>query len=197
MVRGACIPPVDGAPATGPEHRRQGSTMESAVAVEVRRAGPGDATAIAALVRGERLNPSGLDWRRFHVAKEGGAIIGAVQVRLKGPELGSLVVRKDRRRQGVATRLLAAALDGQLGQVFLIAPATLAGLYARHGFVPLAFWRAPARVSLNLALGQAFGSLHALLVGRRPRRLKVLVRPRSEAAPRDRLRSGAQGAVPM
>ena len=146
--------------------------------IEVRPAREEDQDAIVALVRGERLNPTGLDWRRFHVACEDGALVGTVQVRPEGPELASLAVRGDRRGRGLSGRLIEAALADAAGPVFVVCQAGLCALYERHGFARWPVRRTPRAVAVHLALGQAFGTLAALLLERRrPRRLVVLRRP--------------------
>ena len=144
--------------------------------IEVRPARAEDEESIHALVRSERLNPSGLDWRRFQVACEDGVVVGAVQVRPRGPELASLAVRPDRRRRGLGGRLIEAALGGRRGPVYLIAPATLTPLYERHGFARLSVARAPGTVALDWVLGQAGGGLISLILRRRPRRIVVMAR---------------------
>lgn len=64
--------------------------------IHIRRATSRDQDAIVALVRSERLNPTGLDWPHFVVAADdGGRLVGAVQLRWLADgarELGSLIV---------------------------------------------------------------------------------------------------------
>lgn len=152
--------------------------------IHIRPARETDAETVARLVRGERLNPTGLDWRNFSVAEDedvGGGIVGAVQIRPHGPELGSLVVRADRRGRGVASRLIAAALERAESAVFVICPTALAGLYQRRGFRPTPPLATPRSVRLHYLIGQASMAL-APLRRRRPRRLVVLQRPGGKAA---------------
>jgi amino-acid N-acetyltransferase len=145
--------------------------------VEVRTARAEDEGAILALVRSERMNPTGLDWRRFHVACDDGEVVGTVQLRPVGPELASLVVRGDRRGRGLAGSLIESRLGGVAGPVFLVAPRVVAGLYLRHGFEPRWPHEVPWPVALDWALGQGLGTLNSLSRGMRPRRMMVMARP--------------------
>lgn len=96
-----------------------------------------DQVAIRTLVHSEQLNPYGLDWPNFMVAVIGPVLVGAVQLRrhLDGSrELGSLVVRKEARRRGIASRLIDALLAGTNERVLLITVEALAARYERWGF---------------------------------------------------------------
>jgi GNAT superfamily N-acetyltransferase len=88
------------------------------------------------MVHAERLNRNGLDWRRFVVATDGHGLLGAVQLRLhvdQSHELGSLVVRKDVRGRGNASRLIDAILARVATRVLLITGAAFAAHYRRWG----------------------------------------------------------------
>ncbi|MBP7240444.1 GNAT family N-acetyltransferase [Amaricoccus sp.] len=147
---------------------------------EIRAALVGEAPLIRALMKGERLNPVGVDWRNFLVAEDAGAVIGIVQLRPAGVgavEIGSLVVRADRRRGGLGRLLVDAAVAAAGSRRALIVTAfARARFYEAWGFSPIPARAAPWPVRLNLLLGQA-GGLVALARGMRPRRLVVLDRP--------------------
>lgn len=112
------------------------------MAVVIRPAVAADGAAIRALVRSTpRMNPTGLDWPNFVVAELEGAIVGVAQLRPAGAgavELGSLVVRPDRRRQGLAGRLVGAALVRATGRVLIVTGAASAHRYAPWGFARIA-----------------------------------------------------------
>ena len=77
--------------------------------ITIRPATNQDQLAIRALVRTERLNPTDLNWPNFVVAAGERGLVGAVQLRIHtagSRELGSLVVRKEARGQGIASRLI-------------------------------------------------------------------------------------------
>ncbi len=146
---------------------------------EIRSACAGDETGVRALIRGERLNPTGIRWRNFLVAETEGAVVAAVQLRPSGEgvvELGSLVVRADLRRRGLGARMVEAAL-GAAGRrrVLAITAASLAPWYGRWGFREIGPGAAPWPVRINWLMGQG-GSLVALAHLVRPRRLAVLER---------------------
>ena len=151
--------------------------------VTIRPAIETDEVAIRTLVHSERLNPYGLDWPNFMVAVIGPVLVGAVQLRrhLDGSrELGSLVVRKEARRRGIASRLIDALLAGTNERVLLITVEAFAARYERWGFRPIEPAAAPAAIRRSYRLG-SLASVTALLKFRRIRRLVIL--HRDESAP--------------
>ena len=97
-----------------------------------------DAPAIKALVYAARINPTGLDWRRFTAAlsSEGG-VIGCVQMkphRDGSRELASLVVAPAWRGQGVARALIEQLISAHPGWLYLTCRASLGALYEKFGF---------------------------------------------------------------
>jgi amino-acid N-acetyltransferase len=144
----------------------------------LRPATAADQAAIRALVRGERLNPHGLDWPRFLLATIGPVVVGAVQMRLHADgsrELASLVVARDFRGHGLAGRLVECLLASHTGPVHVITARANARHYTRWCFRAVPALRTPASVRRNFCLGQLAGVI-ALLRGRTPRRLVVLER---------------------
>lgn len=152
--------------------------------ITIRRARPDDAEAIRALVLGQpRMNPTGLDWANFHVATRAGgvgaiagAVVGTVQLRPSAPgvaELSSLVVAVPERGQGLAGRLIAAALQSAPGRVMVVTAAVNVRHYARWGFRPVPALGTPAAIRVNFMIGQA-ASVIRLVQGCRPRRMVVL-----------------------
>jgi amino-acid N-acetyltransferase len=144
----------------------------------VRQAVALDQLAITQLVHGERLNPHGLDWANFVVAVIGNTVVGAVQMRQHpdgSRELGSLVVSRAHRGQGIAGRLISALLARHPGTVHVITRHGNAGHYRRWGFDVIATGDAPRSVRRNRLFGQMASAL-ALLQGRRPRWLVILQR---------------------
>jgi len=101
-------------------------------------AGPDARAAIRAMIRDGRLNPLGLDWRRFLLARDGqGAIAGCVQVkphRDGSRELASLYVRPDLRGAGLGSRLVAAVIEREQHDLWLTCRSGLAAYYRRFGF---------------------------------------------------------------
>jgi N-acetylglutamate synthase-like GNAT family acetyltransferase len=149
------------------------------MSIKIRPALQTESDAIRALVHSERLNPNDLDWRRFLVASDGARIVGVVQMRRHADgarELGSLVVHRDLRRLGVASRLIDAMLDAEHGRVSMVTSKALAARYARWGFRPIDPHAAPNSVRCNYRIGQLVGGFVSLLKGRLPRRLVILDR---------------------
>ncbi len=164
-----------------PEHYLAGTWPPAARLtgpVLVRRAGPSDQADIVALVRGEHLNPNGLEWPRFLVATDSRGLAGAVQLRhhVDGSfELGSLVVRQDVRLRGVAEMMIDTLLGEERRPVHAVTRRELVPFFARWGFVPVKRSRASAAVRRNHLIGSLMCVL-AWLKGRRGHRLVILGR---------------------
>lgn len=109
--------------------------------MQLRRAVSSDAAAIRRLVYRERLNPLGLDWRRFWlVVDERNAVIACGQVkphRGGGRELASIVVAPHWRGRGVARALIEHLLAQSPPPLYLTCRAALQPFYARFGFATL------------------------------------------------------------
>ena len=157
-----------------------GPMTGSGTAPDIRKATAGDQPAIVALVRAERLNPNHLDWRNFIVATdEGGAIIGAAQIRphrAGARELASLVVAPHWRGRGLAGRLVDVRLAEQGDNVCVVTGRQNVRHYARWGFRPISVRDAPTSVWRNCILGQIIGGAHAIVTRRPVNRLVVLSR---------------------
>ena len=147
--------------------------------ITIRSAIEHDEPAITNLIHSEHLNPCGLDWRRFLVATYEANIVGAVQLRHHGDgskELGSLVVRQDARRRGIASRLIDTLLSKVSSRVFMITSAQFAAHYAQWGFRHINAVEAPSSIMRNYAVGQLLGGFLSLICGRTPKRLAILDR---------------------
>ncbi|SIT53825.1 GCN5-like N-acetyltransferase [Mesorhizobium prunaredense] len=146
--------------------------------ISIRRATEQDHPAIRGLVRGERLNPTDLMWPNFLVAAADGHIVGAIQMRKHADgsrELGSLVVSKESRGQGVATRLIYAVLATESGPVWMITANAFAGAYSRWGFRRIEPRTAPVRIRRNHRMG-SLASIVSFFKRRPIRRLVILER---------------------
>ena len=103
---------------------------------------------IKALIRQVRINPTGLDWRRFTVAVEGsGQMVACAQLKpVPGglTELASLAVRPAFRHQGIARALIEHLLAGAPRPVYLTCRSSLGKLYEKFGFRALEADETPA-----------------------------------------------------
>ena len=151
--------------------------------IGIRSAAERDRTDILRRVHAERSNPFDLDWRRFVVATDPTGIVGAAQLRRHDDgyrELGSLVVRRDARRHGVASRLIDALLSLERTRVLMITGAAFASHYERWGFRRIEALHAPWPVLRNYLLGRLAG-VQSFIAGRKPNTLAVLDRPAARA----------------
>ncbi len=110
--------------------------------VELRKANQADRAAIWRLIFSERLNPMGINWRRFVLAvDDAGAIVGCAQVKSHGDgtrELASLVVVPSWRGRGLSRRLIETLQAAAEPPLYLTCRSGLIEFYARFGFRPLA-----------------------------------------------------------
>jgi GNAT superfamily N-acetyltransferase len=86
--------------------------------ITIRPATEDDHDAITRLVHDARLNPNGLDWRRFVVADEGGRIVGCADLKIHRHgtrELHLLAVEPARRGAGIGSRFVEALLGEEAG----------------------------------------------------------------------------------
>ncbi|HEX9615813.1 MAG TPA: GNAT family N-acetyltransferase [Anaerolineales bacterium] len=104
----------------------------------IRPAVAGDMDAIRWLVKTGRINPTGLDWRRFVVAiSHQGEVIGCGQIkphRDGSQELASIVVHPDWRERGVARSLITHLCAAHPGDLYLMCRAELGPMYEKFGF---------------------------------------------------------------
>jgi len=107
--------------------------------LRLRPARAADAPTIRAMVRGARLNPLGLDWRRFWlIVDDEDAVLACAQMRPHRDgtlELASLVVRQPWRGRGLARALISHLLAQHPDQeVYLMCRANLGPFYQHFGF---------------------------------------------------------------
>ncbi len=120
--------------------------------VEIRPATADDAKTIKQMVRNARLDPTSLKWQRFLIAEVDSQIVGIGQVKQYPgcEELGSLVVARPFRKQGIAGELIA-ALEARSGRpLYLFCASHLEGFYQQFGYETIGFWQAPNFLKLKL-----------------------------------------------
>jgi N-acetylglutamate synthase-like GNAT family acetyltransferase len=111
---------------------------DSAQHFSLRPATEADFPEIRALIRQVRINPTGLDWRRFTVAVNwSGEMIACAQLKpVPGDltELASLAVRPAYRHLGIARSLIEYLLADAPRPVYLTCRSSLGKMYEKFGF---------------------------------------------------------------
>ena len=107
----------------------------------LRPATESDFPEIRALIRQVRINPTGLDWRRFTVADNGSRqMIACAQLKpVAGglTELASLAVRPGYRHLGIARSLIEHLLADAPRPIYLTCRSSLGKMYEKFGFQTL------------------------------------------------------------
>ncbi len=96
-----------------------------------------DQPTIRQIVRAANINPTGLDWPRFIVAEDGGAIVGVGQVKPHRDgtrELASIAVLPARQGQGIGTAIIQDLVRRENATLHLTCRSRLQGYYERFGF---------------------------------------------------------------
>lgn len=98
-----------------------------------------DFAAIRALIRQARINPTGLDWRRFVVVIDpsSGRLAACAQIkphRGGSRELASVAVRPEYRGQGLARQVIQHLLERTSPPVYLTCRSDLRPFYEKFGF---------------------------------------------------------------
>jgi amino-acid N-acetyltransferase len=104
--------------------------------ITIRPAQVSDESAIKALIRREKLDPTSLKWQNFLIAEHKGQIVGIGQVKRYRDcnELGSLVTEPEYRGKGVAAQLIA-ALEAQVGlPLYLLCVSKMESYYQQFGY---------------------------------------------------------------
>ena len=115
----------------------------------LRRATEADFPAIRQLIRESRLNPTGLNWRRFIIAETGqGHFAGCGQIKPHPEgmlELASIAVTSDYRDQGVASLVINRLLSDEPDRpIYLTCRAELRDFYQKFGFRDLKLAEMPS-----------------------------------------------------
>ena len=145
----------------------------------IRPATETDQQIIRKLVRQARLNPLGLDYRRFVVATDHDRIVGAGQIkshRDKSRELASLVVLDQYQNQGIGGAIVDDLISYETGSLYLFCLDELAGYYERFGFSIATRKVIPPRMKRLLVLTTVFGKLASILE-RRTVKIIAMKRP--------------------
>jgi N-acetylglutamate synthase-like GNAT family acetyltransferase len=114
------------------------AAAENLAGFSLRPAAASDQVIIRRLVRQARINPWGLDWRRFVLAvSPSGLVAGCVQLKPHGDgaiELASLVVRPEFQGLGIGQALIRNYQEKAGSPLWLMCRKSLAPYYQGHGF---------------------------------------------------------------
>jgi N-acetylglutamate synthase-like GNAT family acetyltransferase len=106
-----------------------------------------DADSIYSLIHRVKINPWGLDWRRFLVAVDAhDRLVGCGQLKPHGSEiieLASIAVEPEFRHKGVARLLIDALIAQAPRPLYLTCRSSLAPLYAKWAFREMALPEMP------------------------------------------------------
>ncbi|MFQ6015941.1 MAG: GNAT family N-acetyltransferase [Anaerolineae bacterium] len=118
----------------------------------IRRARPDDMPVVRSLIRSEHLDPFLITCHQTLVAEDSTGIIGCVRIKPVPAlrELGSLVVRPDRRGRGIGSALVCHLIAQEQGDLYLMCQEHLEGYYRRFGFEPINFWHSPPSLKVKL-----------------------------------------------
>ena len=138
--------------------------------MRLRAAADRDQATIRKIVRAARINPSELEWPRFLVAEERGAVVGVGQVKPHRDgtrELASLAVIPEHQHRGVGSAIVRELIAREHGEVLhLTCRSQLHGYYERFGFRRLEPPEYPRYFARRLPMINAF---------LRPFRIRILV----------------------
>jgi amino-acid N-acetyltransferase len=120
--------------------------------LNIRPATADDQPIIRKMVMDARLDPTSLKWRNFLIAEVDGDIAGIGQVKpYPGcEELGSLVVKREYRKQGIAAQIIT-ALEARAGRpLYLLCVSPMDAYYRRFDYQTITWFAAPWFLKLKL-----------------------------------------------
>lgn len=130
--------------------------------ITIRPATADDEAHIKRLIHEVRINPTGLDWRRFLVAEEDGQFVGCGQLKPHNDEvleLASLAVRLSAQSKGIGSLLVKALIESAPGTLYLMCVNEMAPYYQRFGFEVLAADDMPRPLKTYYRAGKIFAKL--------------------------------------
>jgi len=122
-----------------------------------------DSGPIRDLIHQAKINPTGLDWRRFLVVvTPGGRTIGCGQIKPHGEEireLASIAVDTGYRGNGIARLIITNLLSNTPPPIYLMCRSPLGSFYMKFGFLPVEFDSLPTYFRRMARLAKIFSNL--------------------------------------
>ncbi len=146
--------------------------------VVIRRATEAGQLTIKRLVKEAHINPRNLNWQRFLVAEDDGAITGIGQIKPYkdgSRELASIAVVPQRQGQGIGSSIIRALLEGERGTLYLMCVSDNENYYARFGFMRVGSPSLPKSMRSQYRVGKLITTVVARLL-RQKMRLSAMKR---------------------
>ncbi len=105
--------------------------------IHVRPAQTEDQKTIERIIHDAGINPMSLDWHRFVIAEDDGAVVGIGQIKPHGDgsrELASIAVIPERQSQGIGSEIIRTLLAQEHSTLYLTCREQLETYYTRFGF---------------------------------------------------------------
>jgi len=129
----------------------------------IRPAVKDDSGPIRDLINRAKINPMGLDWRRFLVAvAPEGKLIGCGQIKPHGEEireLASIAVEPEYRGNGLARLIITNLLSNTPAPIYLMCRSELGSFYKKFGFLTVEFDSMPPYFRRMARLVRIFSGL--------------------------------------
>ena len=110
--------------------------------ISLRPATENDQPKITALINKVRINPRNLDWERFIIAEDDGAMVGCGQIKPHSDgskELASIAVEPEYQGKGVGSMVMKALLEREPGELYLTCLRHNVTYYQKFGFRELTY----------------------------------------------------------
>lgn len=121
-----------------------------------------DQQKIIALINKVRINPRNLNWERFIIAEDDGAMVGCGQIKPHGDgtkELASIAVEPDYQGKGVGSMVMKALLEREPGELYLTCLRHNVTYYQKFGFRELTFEEFPPDMKRMFRFAKIFMKL--------------------------------------
>lgn len=105
--------------------------------MNIRPATATDQKTIQHIIHDAGINPMSLDWHRFVIAEDDGAVVGIGQIKPHGDgsrELASIAVIPERQSQGIGGEIIRTLIEQERGPLYLTCRGQLETYYTRFGF---------------------------------------------------------------